>query len=104
MIRFKENNYNKLFVNVSDFIRLICGGDRLKRITNIIHELLKKEYLKKNKQLKILDYGCGSMEISKKLETKNYIKHAISAPKICIKRKVKKNTSKFLYELLGSRY
>ena len=74
MMRFKENNYNKLFVNVSDFIRLICGGDRLKRITNIIHELLKKEYLKKNKQLKILDYGCGSMEISKKLETKNYIK------------------------------
>ncbi len=79
MIRFKENNYNKLFVNVSDFIRLICGGDRLNRITNIIHELLKKEYLKKNKQLKILDYGCGSMEISKKLETKNYIKSIVGS-------------------------
>ena len=69
MMRFKENNYNKLFVSVSDLIRLICGGDRLKRITNIIDDLLKKEYLKKNKRLKILDYGCGSMEISKKLES-----------------------------------
>ena len=39
MMRFKENNYNKLFVSVSDFIRLICGGDRLKRITNIIEYL-----------------------------------------------------------------
>tara|TARA_B100001057_G_scaffold242789_1_gene243118 strand:- start:446 stop:1111 length:666 start_codon:yes stop_codon:yes gene_type:complete len=77
MMRFKENNYNKLFVSVSDFIRLICGGDRLKRITNIIDDLLKKEYLKKNKRLKILDYGCGSMEISKKLEEKNYIKSIV---------------------------
>ena len=73
MMRFKENNYNKMFVSVSDFIRLICGGDRLKRITSIIDDLLKKEYLKKNKRLKILDYGCGSMEISKRLETRNYI-------------------------------
>ena len=73
MMRFKENNYNKMFVSVSDFIRLICGGDRLKRITSIIDDLLKKEYLKKNKRLKILDYGCGSMEISKRLETRSYI-------------------------------
>ena len=79
MIRFKENNYNKLFVSVSDLIRLICGGDRLKRITNIIDDLLKKEYLKKNKRLKILDYGCGSMEISKKLEEKNYIKSIVGS-------------------------
>ena len=79
MMRFKENNYNKLFVSVSDLIRLICGGDRLKRITNIIDDLLKKEYLKKNKRLKILDYGCGSMEISKKLEEKNYIKSIVGS-------------------------
>ena len=78
-MRFKENNYNKLFVSVSDLIRLICGGDRLKRITNIIDDLLKKEYLKKNKRLKILDYGCGSMEISKKLEEKNYIKSIVGS-------------------------
>ena len=79
MMRFKENNYNKLFVSVSDLIRLICGGDRLKRITNIIDDLLKKEYLKKNKRLKILDFGCGSMEISKKLEEKNYIKSIVGS-------------------------
>ena len=79
MMRFKENNYNKLFVSVSDLIRMICGGDRLKRITNIIDDLLKKEYLKKNKRLKILDYGCGSMEISKKLEEKNYIKSIVGS-------------------------
>ena len=79
MMRFKENNYNKLFVGVSNFIRFICGGDRLKRITNIIDELLKNEYLKKNKQLKILDFGCGSMEISKKLETKNYVKSIVGS-------------------------
>ena len=79
MMRFKENNYNKLFVSVSDLIRLICGGDRLKRITNIIDDLLKKEYLKKNKRLKILDYGCGSMEISKKLEEKNYVKSIVGS-------------------------
>ena len=78
-MRFKENNYNKLFVSVSDLIRLICGGDRLKRITNIIDDFLKKEYLKKNKRLKILDYGCGSMEISKKLEEKNYIKSIVGS-------------------------
>ena len=79
MMRFKENNYNKLFVSVSDLIRLICGGDRLKRITNIIDDFLKKEYLKKNKRLKILDYGCGSMEISKKLEEKNYIESIVGS-------------------------
>ena len=79
MMRFKENNYNKLFVSVSDLIRLICGGDRLKRITNIIDDLLKKEYLKKNKRLRILDYGCGSMEISKKLEEKNYIESIVGS-------------------------
>ena len=70
MIRFKENKYNKLFVNVSNFIRYICGGDRLKRITNIIDQILEETYLKKNKSLKVLDFGCGSMEISKKLQKK----------------------------------
>ncbi len=74
MMRFKENNYNKLFVSISNFIRFIFGGDRVKRISNIIDQLLKKEYLKKNKRLTILDFGCGSMEISKKLENKNYVR------------------------------
>ena len=68
MMRFKENNYNRLFVGLSNLIRYICGGDRLKRITKIIDELLKKKYLEKNRKLNILDFGCGSMEISKKLK------------------------------------
>ena len=79
MIRFKENKYNKLFVNVSNFIRYICGGDRLKRITNIIDQILKETYLKKNKSLKVLDFGCGSMEISKKLQKKSYIKKIVGS-------------------------
>ena len=73
MMRFKENNYNKIFVGLSNLIRYICGGDRLKRITKIIDELLKKKYLQKNRKLKILDFGCGSMEISKKLKDKIYV-------------------------------
>ena len=73
MMRFKENNYNKIFVGLSNLIRDICGGDRLKRITKIVDELLKQTYIKKSKKLKILDFGCGSMEISKKLKDKNYV-------------------------------
>ena len=45
MMRFKENNYNRVFVGLSNLIRYICGGDRLKRITKIIDELLKKKHL-----------------------------------------------------------
>ena len=73
MMRFKENNYNRVFVGLSNLIRYICGGDRLKRITKIIDELLKKKYLEKNRKLKILDFGCGSMEVSKKLRNKIYV-------------------------------
>jgi len=79
MMRFKENNYNKLFVGLSNLIRYICGGDRLKRITNIIDELLKKKYLEKNRKLKILDFGCGSMEISKKLKDKIYVAQIVGS-------------------------
>ena len=73
MMRFKENKYNRVFVGLSNLIRYVCGGDRLKRITKIIDELLKQTYFKKNRKLKILDFGCGSMEISKKLKDKNYV-------------------------------
>ena len=73
MMRFKENNYNRVFVGLSNLIRYICGGDRLKRITKIIDELLKKKHLEKNRKLKILDFGCGSMEVSKKLRDKIYV-------------------------------
>ena len=73
MMRFKENSYNTTFVALSNFIRYVCGGDRLKRITKIIDMLLTQTYLEKNKKLKILDFGCGSMEISKKIEGKVYV-------------------------------
>ena len=79
MMRFKENNYNKTFVGLSNFIRYICGGDRLNRITKIIDELLTKTYLKKRRRLKILDFGCGSMEISKKLQNKNYVRQIVGS-------------------------
>ena len=73
MMRFKENNYNRVFVGLSNLIRYICGGDRLRRITKIIDELLKKKHLEKNRKLKILDFGCGSMEVSKKLRDRIYV-------------------------------
>ena len=79
MIRFKENNYNKIFVGISNLIRYICGGDRLNRITRIVDELLTQTYLKKNRKLKILDFGCGSMEISKKIQNKNYVKQIVGS-------------------------
>ena len=73
MMRFKENNYNSIFVGLSNFIRYVCGGDRLKRITKIIDVLLTQAYFKMYKKLKILDFGCGSMEISKKIVSRNYV-------------------------------
>ena len=56
MMRFKENNYNKTLVGLSNLIRYVCGGDRLKRITNIIDALLKQTYLEKNKKCFALAY------------------------------------------------
>ena len=79
MIRFKENNYNKIFVGVSNFIRTVCGGDRLKRITDIIEKLLRETHKDHKKRLKVLDFGCGSMEISKKLQYKKYIKQIVGS-------------------------
>tara|TARA_B100000886_G_scaffold337903_1_gene299636 strand:- start:988 stop:1653 length:666 start_codon:yes stop_codon:yes gene_type:complete len=79
MIRFKENNYNRIFVGVSNFIRTVCGGDRLKRITDIIEKLLRETHKDHKKKLKVLDFGCGSMEISKKLQYKKYIKQIVGS-------------------------
>ena len=99
MMRFKENNYNKFFVGLSDLIRYICGGDRLNRIFKIIDQLLTQTYFKKNKRLKILDYGCGSMEISKKLKDKNYTKEIVGSD--IFKHKFKSNKISYVsnYEL-----
>ena len=93
MMRFKENKYNRVIVGLSNLIRYICGGDRLKRITKIIDDLLKKKYLEKNRKLKILDFGCGSMEISKKLKDKIYVEQIVGSD--IFKHKYKSN--KILY-------
>ena len=89
MMRFKENNYNKIFVGISNFIRTICGGDRLKRIIEIIEKLLKETSKESNKKIRILDFGCGSMEISKKLQNKKYIKQIVGSD--IFKHKFKSN-------------
>ena len=99
MMRFKENNYNKFFVGLSDLIRYICGGDRLNRISKVIDQILTQTYLKKKKRLKILDFGCGSMEISKKIKDKNYIKEIVGSD--IFKHEFKSNKMSYIsnYEL-----
>ena len=77
MVRFNDNKYKNIFVSISNLIRYLCKGDRLKRITKIISNLLKKTHKIKNKKLVILDFGCGSMEISKRIQNKKYIKKII---------------------------
>lgn len=79
MIRFKENKYNKFFVYISNLIRFIFGGDRLKRITKTVDKLLVQIYFEKKKKLRVLDFGCGSMEISKKIKNKFYIKKIVGS-------------------------
>ena len=80
MIRFNNsiNSKNKKLLNVfSNFIRQIFGGDRIKRLSNIIIHFSDKIYKEKNKKIKILDFGCGSMEISKKLKHLDYIEKIV---------------------------
>ena len=80
MIRFnntKEPKNNKLLIFISDFIRRLFGGDRLKRISKEITDISKKIYLKKQKKIVILDFGCGSMEISKKLKKYSFVRKIV---------------------------
>ena len=55
-------------------IRKIFGGDRLKRISKEITNISKKISQKHQKKIVILDFGCGSMEISKKLQNYSFVK------------------------------
>ncbi len=80
MIRFNNSKLSKnkkLLVFVSNTIRKIFGGDRLKRLSGVIISFSRKIYLKNKKQITILDFGCGSMEISKKLEKLPYVKQIV---------------------------
>ena len=72
MSRFKDIKIpisKRIFIFVSNSIRILSGGDRIKRLSEIMIKTSKEIYLKEKKKITILDFGCGSMEISKKLET-----------------------------------
>ena len=76
ILRFDNTNRSKnkkLFIAVSNFMRKTFGGDRVKRISETIIDLSKKISLKNNKKIIILDFGCGSMEISKKLQKHSFV-------------------------------
>jgi len=73
MIRFEKKEHLKILIFISDLIRKIFGGDRTKRISKKIEHLLKNE-AKNKKKISIVDFGCGSMEISKKIQHNKFIK------------------------------
>ena len=74
MIRLKKNNNNNFLIFFSDITRKIFKGDRLKRLSIGVSDLLEVIHLKKKRKLSILDYGCGSMDLSKKILKAKYIK------------------------------
>ncbi|MDA9604518.1 class I SAM-dependent methyltransferase [Candidatus Pelagibacter sp.] len=93
MLRFDNTNRSKnkkLLIAVSNFIRKIFGGDRIKRISEIIIDLSKKISLRNKKKIIILDFGCGSMEISKKLEKYSFVNKIIGTDTFDFKFKTKK--------------
>jgi cyclopropane fatty-acyl-phospholipid synthase-like methyltransferase len=93
MIRFNNTNKpkdKKLLIFVSDLIRKISGGDRLGRISKTIIEISKKISLINKKKISILDFGCGSMEISKKLQKHSFVKKIIGTDTFDFKFKTKK--------------
>ena len=72
MIRFEKKEHLKILIFISDLIRKVFGGDRTKRISKKIELILKKEAGFK-KKISIVDFGCGSMEISKKIQHNKFI-------------------------------
>ena len=80
MIRFnnsKTSKNKKLLIIISDLIRKIFGGDRIKRLSLVMIKISNEIYKKDKKKINILDFGCGSMEISKKLEKLSYVKKIV---------------------------
>jgi hypothetical protein len=77
MIRFNVNNKFNFLIFFSELTRTIFGGDRIKRLSSKVKFILDKEFLKKNKKICIIDFGCGSMEIAKEIQNKKYIKKII---------------------------
>ena len=77
MIRFNKYEHKKILIFISDFIRKISKGDRLASISNRVGSLIQREAKNKKKKITVLDFGCGSMEISKKIQHKKFIKKII---------------------------
>ena len=77
MIRFNKYEHKKFLIFISDFIRKVSKGDRLTSISNKVGSLIQKEAKNKKKRITVLDFGCGSMEISKKIQHKKFIKKII---------------------------
>ena len=77
MIRFDKNEHKKNLIFFSDSVRKIFGGDRTKRLSKRIEFLVKNEALKNKRKITVIDFGCGSMEISKKIQKNFFIKKII---------------------------
>lgn len=77
MIRFKNKEHLKVLIFFSNLIRIIFRGDRTTKISKKIEFILKKKICIKKKKITIIDFGCGSMEISKKIQHLSYIKKII---------------------------
>jgi|TARA_B110000114_G_C14984526_1_gene353940 cyclopropane fatty-acyl-phospholipid synthase-like methyltransferase len=77
MIRFKKSGNKILLIYISDIIRKICGGDRITRISKIVIDISREISKKNKKKICVLDFGCGSMEVSKKLQKRNFVKNII---------------------------
>ena len=106
MIRFnnsKTSKNKKLLIIISDLIRKIFGGDRVKRLSLVMIKISKDIYKKDKKKMNILDFGCGSMEISKKLEKLSYVKKIVGVDTFPGNSKLKKcdilNTMIFLKKI-----
>jgi len=67
MIRFNNSENKKLLIHISNFIHSVCKGDRLDRILKTATIIIK--YISKKKNA-ILNFDCGSIEISKRLKKK----------------------------------
>ncbi len=93
MIRFnnsKTSKNKKLLILISDLIRKIFGGDRIKRLSLVMIKISKEIHKKDKRKINILDFGCGSMEISKKLEKLSYVKNIVGVDTYSGKFKTKK--------------
>ena len=80
MIRFKNSErsiFNKALIFLSNFIRKLFGGDRLQRINGEIVNISKEISQKKKKKITVLDFGCGSMNVSRKLNKYSFIKQIV---------------------------